>query len=247
MSERIDADVHLIMTAEDRATPEVQSAVDRINSRYREFRNTQRAVGRGFELEHQGFTNSIRALTTVGRVAHTATSIFQRYNVMQLRMEQGARSLKRAQADLSEAISKYGINSAQAAKASANLTEEQAKNTALGRENALNNFGLGLSGLTTLGTLNRNGALGRGLSRLGGVKGAAVKGGAAVAGLGFGAIAGNALYSAIYGPEAAAENMAAVEKNLGFGGGQKNVTVNVNTNEIGVTSDDVINSSDIFG
>jgi hypothetical protein len=231
------------MTAEDRASDSVQSAVTRINSRYRDFRNTQRAVGRGFELEHQGFSNTIRSLTTVGRVAHTATSIFQRYNVMQLRMEQGARSLKRAQSDLSEAISKYGANSAQAAKASANLTEEQAKNAALQRENILNNAGLGLSGLTTLGTLNRNGALGRGIQKLGGAKQAGIKAGAAVGGLLGGAEIGHLLLNAVYGEE---EGNAKFAGFTGIGG-QKNTTVNVNTNEIGVTSDDVINSSDVFG
>ena len=247
MSTSIEADVKLIMTAEDRMSGPVQDAVSRVNSQYRQMRNTQKSIGRGFEIEHQGFSSTIRGLTAIGRVAHTATSIFQRYNIMQLRMAEGARSLKKAQSDLAVAIGKYGANSQQAASAAADLNQEQAKNASLQRENILNNFGLGLSGLTTLGTLNRNGSLGRGLSKIGGVKGAAVKGGAAAAGLGIGAVVGNALYSAIYGQDAAAENMAAVERNLGFGGSQKIQNISINTNEIGVTSDEVINGADIFG
>jgi hypothetical protein len=73
----------------------------------------------------------------------------------------------------------------------------------------------------------------------------------AAAGIGTGAAIGSTLHEKAPIPGPFGDIGRSIEsffnEKLGLGGGQKNTVVNVNTNEIGVTADDVISNLDVFG
>jgi hypothetical protein len=196
---------------------------------------------------------------------------------MQLRLIESSRDLRQAQEDLNKAVAQYGPQSEQATRAARRLADQQRQNQQLQQENVLNNIGLGLSGLTALGTLNRGGMLGRGLGRIGGIFGrgrgpaltgalrgaaggglgstaarAGAGGAAAIGGLLGGSQLGRLALKAVYGEEEGERRYAGITGQigsaLGFGGGEQKIqNININTNEIGVTADDVINGSDVYG
>jgi hypothetical protein len=270
MSERLDADVRVIMTAEDRASADVKSAVDRINKSYRDFNNQQRAVQRGFALQHRTFSSVSRAISDVGRVAGTATHIFQAWNIMSLRQIETARDLRDAQEQLNRAVAQYGPTSEIARKAAQRFSDTQRQAEAQRGQDIAAYVAMGLQGAGAVGSFARTGTFGKIAGRLGGLRGSAglgLLGRAGIAGAA-GAVAFGAFQSQGGDPVSRAVEQAggggitgALDTYVGnplnrlFGlperssGGGKQVTQNiaVHTNEMSVTADDIVNMSDVFG
>lgn len=255
MSAQLDADVRIVMTAEDRASSEVKDATQRINSEFRGLQQQQRAVGRGFALQHRTLFEAGQALRTVGSLAHTATSIYQRYNIMQLRVEEGARDLAKAQEKVRETLQRYGAASSEYRRALEDEADALRKTKQLQQENIINNIGLATSALTAIGPVSKLANMLRSNPALAGVAAGGVAG----------AAGGAVLLSDIQLRKNIAENpeQYTPEKLRGLPGGQrsriraiqqlpqrqepKNVTINVNSNDAGLSAQEVYNALDVYG
>lgn len=100
---RLEGDVIVNFDAQDRASPKIKSATDRINQQYRKMRDEQRAVGRQFELNNRTFVQSARAIQSIGNIAQRGVGIWQSYTLGQIRLADAQRDLREIKRDLSAA------------------------------------------------------------------------------------------------------------------------------------------------
>ena len=119
----IDADVNITINAEDHASVQVESAAKRINRQWREMRLEQRAVQQSFELSNRKFTATARVLSQMGSVMIRVQSIFNTYQLAQIRMQDATRNLAEAKRRLSDAIVQNGLDSKEAIEAQEDVTQ----------------------------------------------------------------------------------------------------------------------------
>ena len=113
----IDADVNITINADDHATVQVESAAKRINRQWREMRLEQRAVQQSFELSNRKFTATARVLGQMGTVMLRLQSVFNTYQLMQIRGQDTARNLAEANRRVTESIIEHGHASQEAIQA----------------------------------------------------------------------------------------------------------------------------------
>lgn len=120
-----DADVGIILNATDNASGTVDSATKQINQSFRTMNQQQNAMGRQFLTNNQSLYSFGRSMQSVGRITNQAISLFNSYNLMQIRMQQASDDAADAQEKLSEAIAEYGPNSQQAITAAEQVQKAQ--------------------------------------------------------------------------------------------------------------------------
>lgn len=174
------------MTAEDKASAEVQAAAKRINDEYKKMENVNRAVGRSTMLNNRELFATARVMTSIGNIAGRLTDIYTKYNIMQLRIGDSARKVTEAQDDLRRAILQSGPDSEDAIDASRRLQDAQDDAKRAADEAKFAMVGFGLETLTAAGSiinaLPRFAQLARTLKGLAGVSVATSLTGAAAAG-----------------------------------------------------------------
>lgn len=119
------ADVAIRLTAEDDASATVDSAVTNINNSYKDFISTTRTASREYITNNQQLFELGRTMTSVGRVTDKAISLFNSYNLMQIRIASATQNVADAQEKLAEAIAQYGPSSSEAEKAGKDLQKQQ--------------------------------------------------------------------------------------------------------------------------
>lgn len=119
----INADVNITINAEDKATVQVESAARKINRQYRELRIEQRAVQQSFELSNQKFVATSRVLNQVGSIVGRVQSVYNTYQLSQIRIQDATKNTADATRDLSDAIVEFGLNSPEAIAAAERRTE----------------------------------------------------------------------------------------------------------------------------
>lgn len=145
----MDADVKIILSAEDRASAEVETATQRINKQYRELRLEQRAVRGEFELNNRTFVATTRVLNSLGTIVGRAISLWNTYLLSQIRTQDATRNLRDAQADLNEVIAEFGPNSNEYVKALEREKEAQEDLERANRDNLIT-YGLIAAQLITM-------------------------------------------------------------------------------------------------
>lgn len=121
----VDADVNIILRADDQASGTVDSATKSINANWKQMNDVQRAAGREFQVNHSQLFALGRAMTATGRIVDHSISLFNSYNLMQLRLETATQNTADAQERLAQAIAQYGPNSTEAIKAAKDLKKVQ--------------------------------------------------------------------------------------------------------------------------
>lgn len=149
----LEEDIKIIMTAEDKASEEVQAAAKRINDEFRKTENVSRAVGRATQLNNQELFATARVMTSIGRVADRVTDIYTKYNVLQIRLQDSARNLADAQEDLRLAMLQSGPGSEDAVRAARRVQEAQEAQTRAAQESKLAMAGFGLEAVMTAGMM----------------------------------------------------------------------------------------------
>ncbi|HVI41533.1 MAG TPA: hypothetical protein VM577_12850, partial [Anaerovoracaceae bacterium] len=121
----MSADVGIRLTAEDDASATVDSAVTNINNSYKDFISTTRTASREYITNNQTLFELGRTMQSVGRVTDKAISLFNSYNLMQIRISSATQNVADAQEKLAEAIAQYGPSSSEAEKAGKDLQKQQ--------------------------------------------------------------------------------------------------------------------------
>ncbi len=119
----IDADVNIILNAEDRASPEVASAVKNMNASWRDHLNQQRAVTRSYEIQNKTMFATARAVQAVGSVVNRAISIYNSFTLTQIRLQDAARNSAESIKNYNEAVIRFGEGSPEAIKAQEAMTQ----------------------------------------------------------------------------------------------------------------------------
>src|SRR5574338_280044 len=147
----LDADVRIVLNAEDRASGTVDVAAKRINTSYRDMRRQQNALGQSFELNHRTISQSLRGIQAFGNAANRLIGVYQAWNIQQIRNSQTSKDLKAAQDELNDAILEYGINSDQAKEAQekVNALQDEAKQNAIATAANYVLIGTSVAGMAT--------------------------------------------------------------------------------------------------
>src|SRR5574338_325518 len=147
----LDADVRIVLNAEDRASGTVDVAAKRINTSYRDMRRQQNALGQSFELNHRTISQSLRGIQAFGNAANRLIGVYQAWNIQQIRNSQTSKDLKTAQDELNDAILEYGINSDQAKEAQEKVNQlmEESKQNALNTAANYVLIGTAVAGMAT--------------------------------------------------------------------------------------------------
>lgn len=148
-----EEDIKIIMTAEDKASEEVQAAAKRINDEYLKMERAHKAVGRSTILNNRELFATAKVMTTIGNIAGRVTDIYTKYNVMQIRLQDSARNLAEAQEDLRQAMLQSGPGSEDAIQAARRLADAQRENAQAAHEAKFAMAGFGLEALTTMGAI----------------------------------------------------------------------------------------------
>lgn len=117
MSSSVDTDVNITINAKDNASSIVDSATKKINKNWKEMHDQQRAVRREFELNNRGLVTTARAIQSVGSMVNRAISLYNTWNIMQIRVQDANRNVYESQQDLNEVLDEYGQDSPQFRKA----------------------------------------------------------------------------------------------------------------------------------
>lgn len=113
----LDADVNIILHAEDRASPEVTNAVKRMSTSWRDHQAQTRAVTRSYEMQNKTMFATARAIQSVGNVVNRAISIYNSFTLTQIRLQDAARNSTEATLNYNEAVARSGEGSPEAIKA----------------------------------------------------------------------------------------------------------------------------------
>lgn len=119
----IDTNVNIIINAEDNASSIVNSSSQTIEQRYKTMRSEVRRNRMEFELNHRGLLATARAVQSVGMVVNRAISLYNSWNLMQLRIQVANKNLADSQRDVNRIIDEYGFGSSEHNKA----LEEEAR------------------------------------------------------------------------------------------------------------------------
>lgn len=108
----LGADVTISLNLQDNASTQLDSSTKNINRRWKEMRDQQRAVGREFEINHRTFTQTARALQTIGNIANRVINVYQAYTLSQIRINDLQRESRDLSRDLAEALASGNIEKA---------------------------------------------------------------------------------------------------------------------------------------
>lgn len=148
MTQTFDAKIRF--GAEDTASPKIDSATQKILKDYRVLRQEQRAVRGEFELNNRALVDAGRAFRAVGSIASNLTSIYTKYNIMQLRISDANRRVRETQADYNRAIAESGPGSEEATKASRELADAKQDAARAQQEQTLGMIGFGFELASTV-------------------------------------------------------------------------------------------------
>lgn len=146
-------DVRLILSAEDRASEEVQAAAKRINDEYHKMENVNKAVSRSTILNNRELFATARVLNSIGAVANRVMGVYTQYNIMQIRLAETAENVAEAEEDMRRAILENGPGSEEAIQASRRLRDAQEAQTRATQESQFAMIGFGLSLATSAGSV----------------------------------------------------------------------------------------------
>ena len=88
MSATLDADVNIILNSQDHASEVVEAATKRINKSVGGMRAETRALNGAFEMQHRTLVRSARSMQSVASMAQRAVSIFNSWQLIQIRQNQ---------------------------------------------------------------------------------------------------------------------------------------------------------------
>lgn len=108
MSVDANADVQININATDNASTVVDTATKRINRSWITMRNQQRAVQREFELNNRTLVQTGRLLNTVGSIVQRVISIYNTWQLLQIRNALATKNLRDAQKDLQDIFLEFG-------------------------------------------------------------------------------------------------------------------------------------------
>jgi hypothetical protein len=200
-----DADVRILLTAEDQASETVRDAARRINTEFRDWRRENQALERSMILNNKTFFETAQTISRVGNVAQRGLNIWQSYNIQQLRISDSTRNVRDAQKELNEAYltgDPAAVAEATERLADANRDLEQAQ---LQSNIAMIGFAFAIPGLiadvirlipqirslgVAYGLLGRNAKIATGATALTGALGGLTAGGGGLAGAAAGGIGG---------------------------------------------------------
>ena len=126
----IDTNVNIIINAEDNASSVVSSTTQTIEQRFKAHRTQLKAVRMEYELNHRGLLTTMRAMQSVGMVVNRALSIYNSWNLMQLRIQTANKNVSDSQRDLNQILDQFGRDSPEfrrAIEANKQALEDQKK------------------------------------------------------------------------------------------------------------------------
>ncbi len=149
----IRAEASVIISAENRATQVVESAGDQIRKEFKAIRDEAQLTRMSFEVSNRSLVAFERVLNRVGRAASDLTSLYTKYNVMQLRLSDAARNVKEAEEDRARALAAFGPASEEAAEAQKAYEQATRDAERASTESKLAMIAMGLEGASAIGNL----------------------------------------------------------------------------------------------
>jgi hypothetical protein len=117
--------VQITINATDNASTVVDTATKRINRSWIQMRNQQRAVQREFELNNRTLVQTGRILTTVGSIVQRVISVYNTWQLLQIRTALTAKNLRDAQRDLQDVFLEFGGTSREFQEAQQRVIDQQ--------------------------------------------------------------------------------------------------------------------------
>lgn len=121
----ISTDVNINVDATTPAVEKIDDATKRINQNWVAMRNQQRAVQREFELNNRTLVQTGRLLNTVGSIVQRVISVYNTWQLLQIRNQLATRNLADAQRDLRETFIEFGGTSREYQDALERVSREQ--------------------------------------------------------------------------------------------------------------------------
>ena len=107
----VDTNVNIKINAEDNASGVVNSTTQNLENRFKAHRAQLRMVRMEYELNHRGLITTMRAMQSVGMVVNRGISLYNSWNLMQIRTQTASKNLADAQKDVNQAMNEFGIGS----------------------------------------------------------------------------------------------------------------------------------------
>lgn len=126
-----EADVSIILKADDQASSTIDSATKQINDSYRTLTNNARTAGREWINNNSTLYELGRTMTSLHRVTSTAISTWSNYNLIQIRNEQITQRVTDAQEKLAQALASGDPSRIAAAQKEVQIALEDQKKAAL--------------------------------------------------------------------------------------------------------------------
>lgn len=117
--------MQITINATDNASTVVDTATKRINRSWIQMRNQQRAVQREFELNNRTLVQTGRILTTVGSIVQRVISVYNTWQLLQIRTALTAKNLRDAQRDLQDVFLEFGGTSREFQEAQQRVIDQQ--------------------------------------------------------------------------------------------------------------------------
>jgi Mg2+ and Co2+ transporter CorA len=133
----VNADVNINIDATTPAVQKVDDATNKINQNWVAMRNQQRAVQREFELNNRTLVRTGRLLNTVGSIVQRVISIYNTWQLLQIRNQLATKNLADAQRDLQDIFVEYGGTSREFQDGQRRVQEEHQKMIDLANENII--------------------------------------------------------------------------------------------------------------
>jgi hypothetical protein len=115
-----DADVRIILNAEDNASEVVTAASRRINREFTDWTRQNKALERSMILNNKTFFETAQTISRVGNIAQKGLGIWQSYNIQQMRVADAKKNVAQITRELNQAMADGDIEGA------AMLTEQLA-------------------------------------------------------------------------------------------------------------------------
>ena len=113
----VDTNVNIKINAEDNASGVVNSTTQNLENRFKAHRAQLRMVRMEYELNHRGLITTMRAMQSVGMVVNRAISLYNSWNLIQLRLQTTSKNLADAQRNLNQTLDEFGAGSPEANRA----------------------------------------------------------------------------------------------------------------------------------
>jgi hypothetical protein len=104
-----DADVNIKINAEDNASLVIDESTKRINRSFTQMRIQQRQVTREFEINNRVLVQGSRVLSSLGRVVSRTISIYNTFQLHQLRLTQAQERTRESTKNLNDVFLEFGV------------------------------------------------------------------------------------------------------------------------------------------